>query len=192
MGRITIMVHDDGRYILTDQRPDYDGNWQARYFGRGASWENVQAFSLFDDEDGKTPGGVRYHDELANCNGSSFSLFAEPHHTREDIARAKAWIRNRRDVVSIRVRRLTTQVECQHGQTIIEPIPNTNTESSQAPSEPGKAHGEYGPSLEIVRRSGFSQSKSFGHWRWCADCAAWVKGVGIIGGIGCPKCNRSW
>jgi hypothetical protein len=54
----------------------------------------------------ETPNGVVYDWGLAGPGGAWFNLFREPHHTQEDIDKAKRHLRNERDVVSIKVRRV--------------------------------------------------------------------------------------
>jgi len=43
---------------------------------------------------------------LQNINGAWYNLLREQHHTNDDIERAKTWLRNTQDVVSLRVERL--------------------------------------------------------------------------------------
>lgn len=52
-----------------------------------------------------TPSGVCYDWWLCNADGAGFALFREPHHTDEDIAKAKAYLRAERDVVTLEVRK---------------------------------------------------------------------------------------
>lgn len=44
---------------------------------------------------------VFFTEELAGRNGMAFFLLVEPHHSRENLARACNWLRMNRDVVSI-------------------------------------------------------------------------------------------
>lgn len=53
---------------------------------------------------GLTP--VCYEWGLQNVDGSWYRLLREPHHTDQDIARAKSYLRNSQDVVSLTVERL--------------------------------------------------------------------------------------
>ncbi len=48
-----------------------------------------------------TGNGIVFDWGLAGPNGAWFLLFKEPQHTKDDIDRAKHWLRQRRDVVSI-------------------------------------------------------------------------------------------
>jgi hypothetical protein len=51
-----------------------------------------------------TNNGVAFEWWLANCDGAGFLILREPHHTDEDIDRAKSLIKADRDVVgAIRV-----------------------------------------------------------------------------------------
>jgi hypothetical protein len=50
-----------------------------------------------------TDNGVAYTWWLSGSEGASFALFREPRHTDEDIDRAKRWLRNNRDVVTIHI-----------------------------------------------------------------------------------------
>jgi hypothetical protein len=75
---------------------------------------------------------------------------------------------------------------------ILNPLPDSHEESSEAPMAPGTEHGEYGPRLVITRTGGYSSSTATGDWRWCAKCGAWQKGVAIIGAMMCPKCHELW
>lgn len=43
---------------------------------------------------------------LQNINGAWYNLLREQHHTNDDVERAKTWLRNTQDVVSLRVERL--------------------------------------------------------------------------------------
>lgn len=43
---------------------------------------------------------------LLNMDGAWYNLLREPHHTNDDIERAKSWLRNTQDVVSMKVERL--------------------------------------------------------------------------------------
>ncbi len=74
----------------------------------------------------------------------------------------------------------------------LEPLPESHTESSEAPTTPGTAHGECGPRLIVQRVGGYSSSTATGHWRWCATCQQWRKAVGIMGAMFCTKCNATW
>jgi len=47
-----------------------------------------------------TPNGIVFRDELAGPAGSDFFLMPSEEHTKEDIKKAKRWLRNQRDVVS--------------------------------------------------------------------------------------------
>lgn len=51
----------------------------------------------------ETSNGIKYEWYLAGPNGASFILHTEAHHTKEDIAQAKAEIRRNQDVVSLRI-----------------------------------------------------------------------------------------
>lgn len=48
-----------------------------------------------------TKNGIQYTWDIVSSEGASFILFPEPHHTKEDIKRAKSELRNSRDVVSL-------------------------------------------------------------------------------------------
>ena len=50
-----------------------------------------------------TPSGVCYDWWLVSSAGAGFLLYREPHHTDDDIARAKHYLRAERDVVTLRV-----------------------------------------------------------------------------------------
>jgi len=54
----------------------------------------------------ETPVPVCYEWGLQNVNGAWYNLLREYHHTNDDIERAKSWLRNNQDVVSMRVERL--------------------------------------------------------------------------------------
>lgn len=43
---------------------------------------------------------------LQNIDGAWYNLLREQHHTNDDVERAKTWLRNTQDVVSLRVERL--------------------------------------------------------------------------------------
>lgn len=49
--------------------------------------------------------GIAYIEWLAGPQGCGFALLREPHHTDEDIAHAKRWLKDSRDVVTVEVRR---------------------------------------------------------------------------------------
>lgn len=90
------------------------GIWEASSI---PSYENPQQWARFsraefdcDDSDVHTldgvatpdapHGGVWYSEDLAGRDGMAFTLFQEEgKHTVSDIAEAKRWLRNRRDVV---------------------------------------------------------------------------------------------
>jgi len=44
-----------------------------------------------------------YHDYITGPQGARFNLLREEHHTDEDVARAKRWLKNNMDVVKIYV-----------------------------------------------------------------------------------------
>lgn len=46
-----------------------------------------------------TPNGIAFEWWLASSEGAGFCLLRESHHTREDIAIAKHYLKNDRDVV---------------------------------------------------------------------------------------------
>jgi hypothetical protein len=50
-----------------------------------------------------THNGILYTWELAGPQGASFILFPDEIHTKEDIDRAKAWLRDNQDVVWLKV-----------------------------------------------------------------------------------------
>ena len=62
--------------------------------------DQIARFRKFGDV---TKNGVVFDWWLVNSNGAGFCLIREPHHTDEDIERAKHHIRNDRDVVTMRV-----------------------------------------------------------------------------------------
>jgi hypothetical protein len=81
-----------------------------------------------------------------------------------------------------RARGTAKEVTAMAKQFVLEPMKAFRRESSEAPAEPGTAHGEYGPIyLAIQEGSGYSTSTRTGFWRWCDQCGAWAKGVAIIG-----------
>jgi len=47
--------------------------------------------------------GIRYNSWLYSSEGVEMHLFVEPHHTKEDIKKAKAEAKSERDVVFFRV-----------------------------------------------------------------------------------------
>lgn len=49
-----------------------------------------------------TKNGIPYTWELSGSAGAAFILYPEPQHTEADIFNAKMWLRDNRDVVSIR------------------------------------------------------------------------------------------
>lgn len=53
----------------------------------------------------KTPNGIRFSEATVSINGTRFILFPELHHTKDDVKKAKSWIRNNRDATSISVKR---------------------------------------------------------------------------------------
>ena len=58
-----------------------------------------------------TENGVVFDWWLVNCDGAGFCLIREPHHTDDDIKKAREHIKNDRDVVgSIRVATISTEV----------------------------------------------------------------------------------
>ena len=65
--------------------------------------EEVERFRNFGNV---TDNGVVFDWGLAGSEGAVFVLLREPHHTNEDIAKAKALIRRDRDIVWIRVERI--------------------------------------------------------------------------------------
>ena len=65
--------------------------------------EEIERFRKFGDE---TDNGVAFDWGYANINGAYFILLREPKHTDEDIAKAKAFLKRNRDVVSIRVEKM--------------------------------------------------------------------------------------
>lgn len=50
-----------------------------------------------------TPQGIKFDYEITGLNGARFMLFPEKQHTKKDIQNAKVWLKNTRDVVSIKV-----------------------------------------------------------------------------------------
>lgn len=74
----------------------------------------------------------------------------------------------------------------------LEPLPESHSESSQAPVAPGNEHGDRGPRLVIQDMGGYSCSTRTGYWRWCGACGAWQKAVGILSAMVCPKCHKAW
>jgi hypothetical protein len=78
------------------------------------------------------------------------------------------------------------------GPFVLEPIPDFRRESSEAPAEPGKVHGEQGPRLVIQVGGGYSVSTRTGCWQWCDQCGEWKKAVGVMWPLGCLKCGKVW
>lgn len=54
----------------------------------------------------ETENGVAYNWGLAGPGGAWFVLFREPHHTDKDMEDAKHYLKQERDVVSIRIKRV--------------------------------------------------------------------------------------
>jgi len=50
---------------------------------------------------------VCFETGLETIDGSYYRLLREPHHTDDDIKRAKSWLRQTQDVVSLTVEKLT-------------------------------------------------------------------------------------
>lgn len=73
--------------------------------------EELDVETLEGATGGASNGGLWYTAELAGPDGIAVVLYVEPHHTNEDIKRAKAWVKNERDVVSIRLFVITKWVE---------------------------------------------------------------------------------
>lgn len=96
------ILYDDGtkEAILTDS-PDWDGDWQERYFPGNTG--EVYAFRVDSD---MTPQGIRYFWELSGPDGAFFLLFPEPCHSNDDMKAAQAHIRHTSDVVTLRVKRI--------------------------------------------------------------------------------------
>jgi hypothetical protein len=55
--------------------------------------------------DPESSGGIAFKDWLEGSAGAGFALFREPHHTDDDIVRAKRWLVRNRDVVVMYVYR---------------------------------------------------------------------------------------
>jgi hypothetical protein len=90
--------------------PNWDGDWERNYFPNhgtdGVLAMRVDSVVTVCDEPGRFRA-LFYSEELVSSAGMHFTLFAEPTHTREDIATAKRKLRSDRDVVSIAVVRIT-------------------------------------------------------------------------------------
>lgn len=50
-----------------------------------------------------TANGIKYTWDLAGSQGASFLLFPERKHTKDDVQKAKAWLKDNHDVVSLKV-----------------------------------------------------------------------------------------
>lgn len=75
---------------------------------------------------------------------------------------------------------------------VLNPLPESRTESGLMPTEPGTTHGQYGPRLIITHTKGYASSTATGYWRWCAKCGAWKKAVAIAGAMWCTSCDELW
>lgn len=51
-----------------------------------------------------------FHSDINSPDGATFTLFVEKHHTKEDVERAKRWLKKNRDVVRIILWKLETTV----------------------------------------------------------------------------------
>ena len=90
------------KFTETD-REDFDGDWPARYpHLEGCSW--VDAPSIWEHE---MVNGIPYSSDLCR-DGLLATMYADvTRHSEEDIKAACARFRRERDVVSLRVRRIT-------------------------------------------------------------------------------------
>lgn len=52
---------------------------------------------------GERNSDMLFRSHLSGPNGAYFELLKEKHHTEEDIARAKAWIKRNRDSTGIKI-----------------------------------------------------------------------------------------
>lgn len=52
----------------------------------------------------ETPIPVHYNSWISGPDGAHFVIYKEPNHTKEDLQRAKGWLRNNRDVLSIQIK----------------------------------------------------------------------------------------
>lgn len=84
---------------------DFSGSWAdicARY---GLDPEHGYEYTLDSATDGP-PRGLWYSWELSGADGAHYTLFREPHHTDEDVARAKARCREQFDVTGFSIIRV--------------------------------------------------------------------------------------
>ena len=63
--------------------------------GKIKSWDPI--------ESKKEAKQILFYKEDLTPLGGRFELFQEPHHTKEDVDKAKKWLRHNHDVVSIKV-----------------------------------------------------------------------------------------
>lgn len=89
----------------------FEGEWKNNYHHTvNASWEDVQAFRISDFD---MANGIPFIYDLC-CDGGLFTLLVDnDKKTHADVVTAKAAVRRNRDVVSLRVLRLTLFVPCE-------------------------------------------------------------------------------
>ena len=87
--------------------PNFDGDWSRRYFPDHKPTTDIDAYRIDGVAECGDGSRLFFTEELANCDGCWFGIFAEPTTTREQVQAAKADIRSKRDVVSFTTYRVT-------------------------------------------------------------------------------------
>ena len=84
----------------------FEMGWETRYFP-AANPEDVSVIRIdgVASQTGDEPA-LFFSENLGSRDGMDFTLFAEPGHDREAVARAKAYLRHNRDVLQINVIRI--------------------------------------------------------------------------------------
>lgn len=104
--RTCMIVNDRTKKFIVTDTETFDGDWKENYpHTKGEDWLDVYSFSLWEHD--KTSNGIYFGYDLCR-DGGYFTLYADTtKHTEEDIRKAKAEIRFKHDVVTLRVLKLT-------------------------------------------------------------------------------------
>lgn len=92
---------------------DFSGPWAAVCARYGLDPDRGYAYSLDGATGAGEPSDLWYAGELSGPDGMHYTLFREPQHTPEDVARAKEYCRRRFDVTGFSVVRVEWKPEAE-------------------------------------------------------------------------------
>lgn len=89
------------KQFMEEENPDFSGEWQHRY---GGTWRDIYAWRIYSHS---TVLNIPCHEELSGPDGCHFTLFCYTSEHINNLTKAKAKLRQDRDVTGLTIYRGT-------------------------------------------------------------------------------------